>query len=120
MADKFKFDPMVFGVTWILAGLLSFVFAYVFGMLETTMAVIISGIILLIGLIMTAKYAGLDNKNWFTVLITLLSIAIVGSIVTTFAPQVSPYILSLTEFSLMGLGWTIFYWMLAEAVIKKL
>jgi len=81
---------------------------------------LVSGLIALALVILLAKESKIDDMNFVGVLTLLFAVSLVGSIIATFLPVISPYILSVTDFTLSGLMWTVVYVMIAEAILNKI
>jgi len=103
-----------------LGGIISYIVTTTIGsMIATGIGQIIGSIILLVLLIALAKKATFDDLNLFHMLILLFAVGIVGSILSLSVPFISAYVLSVSNFTLTGLMWTVFYVMVAEIIAGK-
>jgi hypothetical protein len=103
-----------------LAGIFSYFGGMIFGALAAIpMWTILIGIIL-VGLLVYLKgFISLDDIEFYDILVLLVLVGVIGTGITTFIPGASMFILSLGEFSVMGLGWTLFYIGLGEIIVNK-
>jgi len=101
-------------------GIVSYLVTMFLGpIIATGIGQIFGSIVLLVLLVALAKKAKIDNMNWFHAFVLLFAVGVVGSILAMFVPFISAYVLSVSNFTLTGLMWTVFYVMVAEIIAGK-
>lgn len=107
-------------VIGLIGGLVGIGASMVFGsFFASPIGQLIISLVLLVGFI----YVGLQSKiyaNFFRFLTLLFGVGIVSSFFAAFFPAVTPYVLSLPEFTISGLLTTGLYIGIAELIRKKL
>jgi len=107
----------------ILGGVLAYSLSFILTPLTVMaggMSSVVTGLLLVVAIFALGKHAKIDDMSFVNILAYLIAIGTVGTLMAVAVPQMSIYILSVSDFSLLGLGWTVVYVMLAEMVLSKL
>jgi len=120
-----KKELMGLGVIALLAAIFGGVIAYILGMALSGIAVMTVGPIILallgIGIaLFLASKSKIDNWSFFRLVMLFGMIGVVGSVITMIVPATAFFILSVEQFTWVGLIWTFVYIMLAELTGSKL
>ena len=104
----------------IIGGIVAYLVTTFLGpVIATGFGQIFGSIILLVLLLVLAKKAKIDDLNWFHAFVLIFAVGVFGSLLSFFVPYISAYVLSVTNFTLTGLMWTVLYVMVAEIVAGK-
>jgi len=116
-SDIAKFLSTAF-LALIIGGILSLILGGIFSVVDTLMSGLLA-LLLAVLLIYLYKFTDLDGLRFAEWIVLLLMIGGLGTLITGFVPQVSQFILSSGAFTLTGLGFTILYIFVADAIADK-
>ncbi len=83
---------------------------------------LLSGLTLVVGIVLvifTAQHSRIDDMKWFDAVMLFIGIAVVGAVITSFVPSVSMFIISLSDVTLTGVIFSLFYVLSADAVSRR-
>lgn len=103
----------------VIGGIVSVLLAGVLGMFT---GALMSGallVVLVVAIVYMAKYTEVDALRFGEWVVLFLVIGAVGTFVSAFVPVASAYILSSTAFTVTGLGFTLLYVFIADAIGDK-
>lgn len=103
-------------LTALIVGIVASVFAFILPMILGPVysivgfQTIIGGFIALVLLILVAAKTDLDKMTFFSIVLLLIAVGLIGSIITTALPAATPYIISVESFAnLTSIAWTLVY-----------
>lgn len=106
----------------IIGGVVSYALGMVFSPIQALpWGMAITGVLVFVLLAYLSKYSSVDQEKIFGLLMILILVGALGTMIASIVPAAAAFILTLGgNFTWLGLGFTLIYIMIADAVIEKM
>lgn len=103
----------------LIGGFAALLLAPIYALFTGTLMLGVLSILVAILIIYVGKYTEVDALTVSELVVLFLMIGGIGTIITGFVPQAAAFILSGVQFTVSGLGFTLLYILIADAIVDK-